>query len=180
MNTGKRDYKKGTFGYWWTMEQGREDIADVHYRGSINCINKTDITSCEGMPARISGGLDLSGCKNLKNLPPTLRVGGNLDLVGCSSLRELPQKLHVGKSFDCSHCTALRHLPEGMQVGKALIIVGCRSLRRFPKHYRVSGKIRVDSFLFNLPGLCETAGVVPRIKKFFAFYTDVIKQIWNE
>lgn len=176
MNTGKRAYKKGTFGYWWTVEQGREDIADVHYRGSINCINNLDITSCEGMPARISGGLNLSGCRNLKNLPETLRVGGNLTLIGCSSLRELPRKLQVGHGLLLIGCHSLSKLPEMMRIGGDLSLTNCFSMKINPKTCDIRGRIYCEKGK-DITCFVWKRNIFIRMKEFLLVAIDILKEI---
>ena len=44
-------YKKGEFGYWWTVEKGNKDIEGKVYAGSIACYCSS-LTSLKGAPKK--------------------------------------------------------------------------------------------------------------------------------
>ena len=52
-------YKKGSFGYWWTIIKGNEDIEGKNYKGDINC-SKNQLTSLKGCPQKVGGRFDCS------------------------------------------------------------------------------------------------------------------------
>lgn len=45
-------YKKGEFGYWWTVEKGNKDIEGKVYAGSIACYCSS-LTSLKGAPKKL-------------------------------------------------------------------------------------------------------------------------------
>lgn len=53
-NLIKQKYEIGTFGYWWTVIRGNQDIEDLVYYGNIDCSNN-QIISFKGCPAIIKG-----------------------------------------------------------------------------------------------------------------------------
>eukprot|EP00958_Prasinococcus_capsulatus_P030337 scaffold8068_cov565-Prasinococcus_capsulatus_cf.AAC.3 len=80
----------------------------------------------------------LSGCPNLKRLPPGMVVTGDLILNNCSSLRELPSDLQVGRALMCANCVQLRSIPKDMHVWGQLDLTNCTSLTELPRGLRVS------------------------------------------
>jgi hypothetical protein len=72
----------------------------------------------------VKGGLYLSHCKNLKELPEGLRVDHVLDLTGCTSLKELPKGLQVESNLRLTGCYNLNFTE--INVNSDIIIVyGC-------------------------------------------------------
>ena len=132
------NYAKGTFGYWWTVVKGNNDIAGQIYNGNIDASN-SGITSCKGMPEEVTGSLYLSGCTSLTALPDRLTVGGSLYLSGCTSLTTLPENLNVGGLLYLSGCTSLTALPDRLTVGGSLNLSGCTSLTTLPENLNVGG-----------------------------------------
>jgi len=53
MSTSNK-YKKGEFGYWWTVTKGNEDIDGIDYRGDIKASDK-GLYSLRGAPRSVSG-----------------------------------------------------------------------------------------------------------------------------
>lgn len=49
---GKAKYKKGEFGYWWTITMGNQDIEGKVWHESIYA-SRTDLTSLKGAPSVI-------------------------------------------------------------------------------------------------------------------------------
>lgn len=94
-------YKKGEFGYWWTIKKGNEDIEGQAYDGDIACNNKR-LTSLKGAPKEVSGNFDCDENKltSLEYCPQ--KVGGNFWCCSneLTSLEGCPQE--VGKGFNCS------------------------------------------------------------------------------
>ena len=93
-DTGK--YKLGEFGYWWTVEQGNDDIEGKVYKGDIDCRNE-NLTSLRGCPKEVKGSFYCYG-------------------LGLTSLKDCPEK--AGKDFMCHHnqLTSLKGGPK--EVGK--------------------------------------------------------------
>jgi len=52
-------YKEGTFGYFWTVTNGNEDIENEVYKGDIEC-TFIGLTSLKGAPEEIQGNFDCS------------------------------------------------------------------------------------------------------------------------
>lgn len=71
-------YKKGDFGYWWTIIEGNEDIVSSAYIGDIDCSLKS-LTSLKGAPKEIKGNFlcQMNKLKNLEFAPE--KVDGNFD-----------------------------------------------------------------------------------------------------
>ena len=106
-------YKKGEFGYWWTVENGNKDIEGKVCVGSIYCYHSS-LTSLKGAPKEVSGYFDCSCNKltTLKGAPE--KVGGNFD---CSynqltTLEDAPKS--VGGSYYCNDnaLTTLKGAPK--------------------------------------------------------------------
>ena len=114
-------YKKGDFGYWWTVEQQEKDIEGKSYNDSISC-EGSDITSLKGCPKTVNGDFDCSGnaLTSLKGAPE--KIDGSFDCSGNSltsleggpkivndyytctynelkSLKGAPEK--IGEDFNC-------------------------------------------------------------------------------
>ena len=53
----KNKYKKGSFGYWWTIELEKDDIKGKTYDGDIDC-SFNELTSLEGAPKIVNGDFD--------------------------------------------------------------------------------------------------------------------------
>ena len=71
-------YKKGSFGYWWTVIKGNEDIEGKNYNGNIDCRNN-QLTSLEGCPQQVGGWFycDNNQLTSLEGCPQ--EVGGGFD-----------------------------------------------------------------------------------------------------
>jgi len=63
----------------------------------------------------IKGDLDLSYL-DIASLPEGLKVSGGLDLAGCKQLTSLPEGLKVGGSLYLQY-SKIKSLPEGLEVG---------------------------------------------------------------
>lgn len=106
-------YKPGEFGYWWTVEQGNDDIEGKSYGNSITCEN-CDIISLKGCPKSINGDFDCSGnaLTSLKGAPE--KIAGSFICSGNSltSLESGPKI--VGGYYTCSYndLTSLKGAPE--------------------------------------------------------------------
>jgi len=75
----------------------------------------------------VKGDLNLTGCKNLKELPEGLKVYSILYLNDCTSLEKLPNNLYAKFWLDLSGCTSLTELPPDLKVGgHNLILRGCQ------------------------------------------------------
>lgn len=59
----KSKYKKGEFGYWWTVTKRFDDIEGQVHNASIDCSGKK-LTSLKGCPQRVGGSV--RGIKGLK------------------------------------------------------------------------------------------------------------------
>lgn len=57
METSK--YKKGDFGYWWTVKEGNDDIEGKIYNGHIKCDN-CGLKSLKGCPKKVIGNFNCS------------------------------------------------------------------------------------------------------------------------
>ncbi len=116
--------------------------------------------------------LDLSNCRNLRQLPNGLTVG-TLVLEGCTSLRALPEELDVsfldisgcaqisewpssGKieagRLRARHCTGLKSLPTWMTSISQLDVQGCTNIGQLPTWLSVSSWIDLaDTGIRELP-----------------------------
>ena len=93
----------------------------------------------------IDGDLDLSGLRNIKELPERLYVDGNLILSGCTQLGSLPRdKLRVTGSLVAENCRNIREVTEDIRVGEDISFRNCILLRNIPERLRTIG-YRSDS-----------------------------------
>lgn len=69
-------YEVGSFGYWWTVEQGYKDIADKDYNGTID-IGSLSLTSLKGSPKSVSGNFfcDNNKLTSLEGAPKSIGGG---------------------------------------------------------------------------------------------------------
>ena len=106
-------YKKGEFGYWWTVIEGHEDIEGRVYGGRIDCHNEY-ITSLKGCPKEVEG--DFHCYKNelasLEYAPQKVEGSFDCSYNNLTSLEYAPEK--VGGSFICSDnkLTSLKGCPK--------------------------------------------------------------------
>ena len=102
-------YKKGEFGYWWTVIKEREDIEGKIYNGRIDC-SYNELTSLKGCPKEINGYFWCNNNKltSLKGAPE--KVGGDFDCSSnkLTSLKGMPKE--VGGEFDCTSNNKLFHI----------------------------------------------------------------------
>ena len=113
----KRTYEKGTFGYYWTVVRGLEDIEGTEYEGTLDVSGQgltslegcpkvvhgnfdcshNSISSAEYCPSIIYGSLDMSWNKLLKTLSDgnIVSVLNNITIDNCAleNLKGLPNKL---------------------------------------------------------------------------------------
>lgn len=71
-------YKKGEFGYWWTVIKGNKDIKGKVYVGIISC-RCSGLVSLKGAPEKVGGYFNCSGSPQLKELldkMPTQAIRG--------------------------------------------------------------------------------------------------------
>ena len=124
MNENK--YKKGDFGYWWTVELGNEDIDGKEYSGDIKV--PWNIKSLKGCPKKVIGNFCVvSQIYSLKHAPEY--VSENFDCMGCNRIKSLkgaPE--YVGGDFACSGCDNLLSLR-----GAPKIVEGCFFYGHCPK-----------------------------------------------
>lgn len=99
---------------------------------------------------KIAHRLDLTGCKQLTNLPAGLKTG-TLSLKDCTGLTALPEDLNV-HFLDLDGCRALETWPESAVVSLGRVTArNCVSLRRLPaslgpiSSLDLSGCTQVDS-----------------------------------
>ncbi len=98
----------------------------------------------------VENALNLSGCADLRTLPPDLRVG-TLNLSGCTKLAALPEGLRVD-FLDISDCVALTEWPQHAELGigrlvarnavwittlAQLDLTGCTNLHELPEGLEV-------------------------------------------
>ena len=106
-------YKKGDFGYWWTVEKKEKDIEGKSYNDSINC-EGCEIISLKGCPKSINGDFNCSGngLESLKGAPE--KIDGSFDCSGNSltSLEGGPKI--VNDYYNCSYneLKSLKGAPE--------------------------------------------------------------------
>ena len=106
-------FKKGEFGYWWTVINGNKDIEGKVYAGSISC-RCSSLVSLKGAPKEVVGGFycNDNALTTLKGAPE--KVGGNFYCSGnaLTSLKGAPEK--VGGYFDCykNALTSLKGAPK--------------------------------------------------------------------
>ena len=106
-------YKKGTFGYWWTVENGNDDIIGQVYKGNLIC-RDNKLTSLEGCPKEIDGKFDCSGnnLTSLEGAPEIVKGDFNCVVNYLTSLEGAPEI--VKGDFDCTDnkLTSLKGAPE--------------------------------------------------------------------
>ncbi|MCW8922556.1 MAG: hypothetical protein OQK69_02835 [Gammaproteobacteria bacterium] len=112
-NEMENKYKKGSFGYWWTVTMGREDIRGKGYMGSINCFNQ-QLTTLYGAPNKVDGSFLCvnNQLTSLKYAPKTVRRAFDCSYNQLTSLKYAPRT--VGDSFFCriNQLTTLEGAPE--------------------------------------------------------------------
>ena len=127
-------YKKGEFGYWWTVIKGNKDIEGKVYVGIISC-RYSSLVSLKGAPKEVGGSFYCHGndLTSLKGAPE--KVGGNFD---CSynkltTLEGAPKE--VGGGFDCScnKLTSLKGAPKEIGDGFDCSYNKLTSLKGAPK-----------------------------------------------
>ena len=105
-------YKKGEFGYWWTVEQGNEDIEGKVYNGNIDCLGQK-LTSLKGCPKEVTNMFNCSGNKltSLKYGPEKVGVLYNCADNKLTSLEGAPSEVEY---FACNknNLTSLKYGPE--------------------------------------------------------------------
>ena len=99
--TAKAIYPEGSFGYWWVVKKGKQDICGKVYEGDIWC-SGCGLTSLEGCPKEIRGGFDCSSNKLtlLKGCPEKVEEDFNCSNNKLTSLKGCPKEIRGG--FDCS------------------------------------------------------------------------------
>jgi len=129
-------YKKGEFGYWWTVLKGNDDIEWEHVDGDINCHLKK-LTSLKGAPKTINGRFDCSFnfLIDLKYSPES--VNGTFDCEGnnLETLEGAPKT--VQGDFNCvnNNLTSLNGLPS-IIVGKSYFFKNAN------KHLEIEYEVR--------------------------------------
>lgn len=94
-------YKKGEFGYWWTVERGKKDIEGKEVTGVVDC-SYCGLTSLRGAPAIANGYF---GCAH--NDLPTLKFAPKI-VKGCFACNNNKLRYLLGGPkivfgvFDCS------------------------------------------------------------------------------
>ena len=94
-------YKKGEFGYWWTVEKGNEDIEGAEYKGYIDCSHQ-GLASLRGAPKIVHGYFSCEdNCLTTLRYAPE-RVLGSFYCANnlLTSLKGSPK---AALYFDCSH-----------------------------------------------------------------------------
>jgi len=108
-------YKEGDFGYWWTIEEGNEDIENKILEGDIDCSFK-NLTSLKGSPKIIEGyfNCNFNKLKTLKGSPIEVRGYFDCSLNYIITLEGCPEK--VG-SIDFSNNPG-KHIKEEFNIRK--------------------------------------------------------------
>jgi len=141
----KSPYKKGDFGYWWTVERGNTDICGKDFPGSITV--PSYIKSLKGCPEFVQGNFNCIYCGNLKDLTGSpVFVKGNYSVSFCAlkSLKGAP--VTVGGDFICKRGNYLKNFKGGpVEVGGDFIVSGfdLTSLKGMPK--KVGKNVFIDS-----------------------------------
>ena len=106
-------YKKGEFGYWWTVIEGKEDIEGKVYDGDIYCY-KQELTSLKGAPKEVSGDFYCDGNEltSLEGGPKEVKGDFHCNFGILTSLKGAPEK--VGGDFECkgNKLTSLKGSPK--------------------------------------------------------------------
>ena len=106
-------YKKGEFGYWWTVINGNKDIEGKVYAGSISC-RCSSLVSLKGAPKEVVGYFDCykNALTSLKGAPKEVGDGFDCSYNKLTSLKGAPEK--VGDYFYCYNnaLTTLKGAPE--------------------------------------------------------------------
>ena len=106
-------YQKGDFGYWWTVEEGNEDIEGKVYNGDISGFVH-NLTSLKGAPKEVKGDFDCShnNLTSLKGAPEKVKGYFDCNNNNLTSLEYAPKE--VGDKFNCSHnnLTSLKGAPK--------------------------------------------------------------------
>lgn len=119
---------------------GQTPTEDFFVDGILDLSNQRKLTT---LPDNFRGawGLNLTGCKNLTQLPDNLDIK-NLNVTDCESLTTLPANL---KSYEIqAQHSGLRSLPDGIQVDYKLDLTTCRDLMRLPNHLHVGSLVVKD------------------------------------
>jgi hypothetical protein len=127
-------YKKGEFGYWWTVTKGKEDIGGKHYEKGIDCDNN-NLTSLKGAPKSVGESFWCSANKltSLEGAPQS--VGVNFQCQGnkLTSLKGAPKS--VKGNFWChdNKLTSLKGAPQSVGVHFSCSDNKLTSLKGAPK-----------------------------------------------
>ena len=127
------EYKKGEFGYWWTVEKKMEDVAGKEYIGCIGC-SHAGLTSLRGAPGIVQGYFDCSD-----NCLTSLRYGPNCIYGSFYCYGNLLSSLEYGPTdtayFDCSDnkLTSLKGAPIKTRGSFFCFMNKLKSLKGAPK-----------------------------------------------
>ncbi len=110
-DTGK--YKPGEFGYWWTVNEGNDDIEGKVYDRYIICSEK-NLTSLRGCPKEVKGDFfcDQNKLTSLEFCPEKVKGYFDCSHNKLTSLKGAPKQ--AGSKFYCSDnkLTTLKGSPE--------------------------------------------------------------------
>jgi len=143
MNASNK-YKKGEFGYWWTVTKGNEDIDGADYDGDIDA-SYSSLTSLRGSPARVKAGFWCSNnfLSSLEHCPES--VGGDFYCYNnkLPDLKYCPTE--VGGNFLCqgNQITSLEYSPESIPGSFYCNDNRLKSLEHCP--HKISGSIKILS-----------------------------------
>lgn len=136
-------YKKGEFGYWWTVEQGNADIEGKVYPKSIYASLK-GLTSLKGAPKEVKGYFmcDNNKIVSLKGSPKKVTGIFNCGDNPLTSLKGGPE--YVGESYMCGGTYISDFDGLAKEIGKDLYCQKNPKLKSLENNSNIKGKIISD------------------------------------
>jgi len=144
-------YKKGEFGYWWTVTEGHEDIEGGDLNGGVNASSK-GLTSLRGAPRSVSGNFwcHFNQLTSLEHCPKSVGDSFLCYSNQLTSLEYCPQKVRGNFLCNDNQLTDLTHAPREVgrsfecknnQIGDTLSEIIAHGI--IASYYQVTGATRI-------------------------------------